>query len=435
MNKVLLVGGGGREDAVARRIVGSGGILFSCLKNRNPSIIRLSRKFLNVDELNHEAIVKFAIENRVDIAFIGPDPVLETPLAEELLAKGVRVASPDRRAAIIETSKEFLRGFMARNRIPGDVENWVFRDEPGLDSFFRDLDFDVAVKPIGLTGGKGVRVMGVQLKGKEEALDYARSVIRKDGVVLIEKRLVGEEFSLQAFTDGINLVPMPLAQDYKRALEGDLGPNTGGMGSITDRDHLLPFVNQRMRDRAVDILKMIVNGLRKEGRTFRGILYGQFMTDGNEPRVVEINARFADPEGINVMSLYEGDFMETLYGISDGNLKSNFSFRGKATVLKYIVPQGYGISPRPSVLRIDEMKESESFRYYYAQVSGTVDEVVQSTSRSLALVGIADSIPEASDIVEGNLGKIRGEFYVRHDIGSREMLKIKMDRLRAGSFQ
>ncbi|MEM0158740.1 MAG: phosphoribosylamine--glycine ligase, partial [Thermoplasmataceae archaeon] len=394
-----------------------------------------SRVHLIGDELNYQAISKFAINNRVDIAIVGPDPVLETPLVETLVSSGIKVASPDRKAATIETSKEFLRSFMKRNGIPGDVENWVFRGARELESFFQTLDFDVAVKPVGLTGGKGVKVMGIQLSSREEALSYARSVLERDGVVLIEKRLVGEEFSLQAFTDGKSIIPMPIAQDYKRALEGDLGPNTGGMGSITDSDHLLPFLNSHLREESIEIMKQVVAGMRKEERVFRGILYGQFMTDGSRVNVVEINARFADPEGINVMSIMDGNFIEALYGIADGELKNNVLFRNKATVLKYIVPKGYGTSPQPSVLRIENLKESENFKYYYAQVSGTMDEVVQSSSRSLALVGIGESIEDASRIVEENIPKVKGEFYVRHDIGSPEMMRIKVERMRRGFSQ
>lgn len=430
MSKILLVGGGGREDAVARKIVEGGSELYAAMKNRNPSIVSLSSKHLICNELDYESIVKFAVSSGVELAFIGPDPVLETPLAGELNKAGILVASPSREAARIETSKAYMRDLLIRHNVHGNIFSRLFTDMEELREFFSGNDGEYAVKPIGLTGGKGVKVMGEQLRTRAEALEYASELISKDGRVLLEERLKGEEFSLQVFTDGTRIAPTPLAQDFKRAYENDEGPNTGGMGSITDRDGLLPFVSRNSYLTAVSIMQEIVDAMRKDGDEFRGVMYGQFMDTETGPRVVEVNARFADPESLNVLSLFKGDFTKLLFSIAEGHLITDFEFEKKATVLKYIVPKGYGTKPQPGILKVDAGKMGNDVKLYYAAVSGTLEQVEMSSSRSLALVGMADSIEKASEIVEENLKHITGDYFVRHDIGSREMMERKSKGIR-----
>lgn len=425
-SRILLVGGGGREDAVARKIVESGATLLSALRNRNPSIISMSSEYLITEETDYTKIAAFAKEKGADLAFIGPDPVLATPLVDTLLTAGIAVASPTRSAASIETSKAYMRDLLQRHSIDGNVESHTIRDRDELEKFLPATDREYAVKPVGLTGGKGVRVMGVHLSTAQEAYDYAMEILSRDGVVILEDRMKGEEFSQMVFTDGVHMLPMPLAQDFKRALEGDLGPNTGGMGSITDRDHLLPFIEADVREKSISILSQILSAMKSEGNPFRGILYGQFMATDDGPRVIEINARFADPEGINVLSIMDGDFTDLLYSIAEGNLRSSVSFKNKATTLKYVVPRGYGLHPEPGILKVDSGLERDDLRIYYAAVSGTKEEVQMSSSRSIALVGIANSICEASEKVENSLSHIHGNYYVRHDIGSREMMERKI---------
>ncbi|WP_393971870.1 phosphoribosylamine--glycine ligase [Oxyplasma meridianum] len=425
--KVLLVGSGGREDAVARCLVRSGASLYSAIKNRNPSIISLSKEHIVCEETDFKRIQRFAVEKGVELAFIGPDPVLETELVERLVSSGIAVASPDRKAARIETSKEFMRDLMTRYSIPGNIPSIVFRSVTELKGFLKKSGKEYAIKPIGLTGGKGVKVMGDQVGTMEEAVDYASSIIGRDGRVLLEERVTGEEFSLQVFTDGTHVKPMPVVQDFKRAYENDAGPNTGGMGSISGADGL-PFIRKSSVEKALNITSMIIDALKKEGSPFRGVLYGQFMDTENGPVVIEINSRFADPESMNVLSLMKSSIYDIFYEIANGNLHMNVEFEKKATVLKYIVPRGYGTKPETGVLTIERKSMPHNLRLYYAAVSGTLERVEMSTSRSLAMVGIADTIPQASDIVEENLHIINGNYYVRHDIGSGEMMERKASR-------
>ncbi len=424
--KVLLVGGGGREDAIARKINASGAELYSVMKNRNPSILSLSKESLIHDELDVDGILHFALNKNVEMAFVGPDPVLNTSLVDRLTDAGVRVASPSYNAAKLETSKEFMRKFVERNSIPGNIHFQVATDPDEVESIINGSKMEFAIKPLGLTGGKGVKVMGVQIHSREEAVEYARSIIGRDGSVILEERIAGEEFSLQVFTDGEHVAPFPIVQDFKRAYENDEGPNTGGMGAISGADGGLPFIRPSVSGHALEIIKKIVYHMKREGNPFKGVIYGQFMQVGDAPKIVEINARFADPEGINVLTLLEDDFVEIMGEIADGNLRSSMKFRKMASVLKYIVPEGYGSNPVPGDLEISGEPEQEDFKVYYAAVSGSLTNVKMSTSRALALIGLAESIPEASRKVEENLWRIKGKYFMRHDIGSEEMLMKKM---------
>lgn len=424
-NKVLLVGGGGREDAIARKLVSAGADLYSVMKNSNPSISELSTEVYIHDELDEDSILSYAVRKGVDLAFIGPDPVLATGLVDKLDENGIKVASPTRSAARLETSKEFMREFVRRNSIKGNIEFMVIRDEDEISGIISGTDREFAVKPLGLTGGKGVRVMGVQLRSKEEAIDYATSVLHMDGAVILEERIQGEEFSLQVFSDGTDICPFPIVQDYKRAYENDLGPNTGGMGAISDHDGGLPFIGKHVIEEALEIMKRIIIGMKEEENPFKGVLYGQFMQVSGTAKIVELNCRFADPEGISVLTLLEDNLLEILNEIADGNLRKDMKFKNKASVLKYVVPEGYGSKPVPGDLEITLEPVDEDFIIYYAAVSGTRDRVTMSTSRALALVGLGDTIPEASEKVEQNVWRIKGKYAMRHDIGTREMLERK----------
>ncbi|MCL4451204.1 MAG: phosphoribosylamine--glycine ligase [Candidatus Thermoplasmatota archaeon] len=409
---------------MATKLQEAGAAIYAAMGNKNPSILRYAKASLIVRETDWEKILDFALLNKVDIAFIGPDPVLATPLVDSLAEKGIPVASPSKDAARIETDKIFMRNLLQKHGVPGGVENKNFTSEQECKEWISTFGKGFVVKPRGLTGGKGVRVMGDHFSSWQEGLSYAIDLIKKDGSVLIEEKLVGEEFSLQAFSDGTSLTGMPLAQDYKRAYEGDTGPNTGGMGSITDHDHLLPFVNRKSRDDAFNILKQASSALRTEGFPFKGIMYGQFMLTLSGVKLIEINARFADPEGINVLSIMNDNLLDIMFEIANGNLRSRVQFMKKATVLRYIVPVGYGSQPKPGKLMIDPNNKDDT-KMYYAAVNGTLSSVDMTGSRSLAIVGIGSSIPEAASKVDSAASLVHGDYYIRRDIGTEEMLARK----------
>ncbi len=237
--KILVVGGGGREHALTEALSRSSNVtICSVMSRKNPGIAALSEEICLCRETDVPAIVAFAKECGAMYAVIGPEAPLEAGLSDALEVEGISCIGPTRKAARIETDKEFCRNLMKEYGIPGCPAFAAFHDIDAACAYLEASGREYAIKPIGLTGGKGVKIMGEHV-GLEGAKEYIREI---GGEVVLEERLIGEEFTLMTFVDGEHVVPMPLVQDHKRAFEGDEGPNTGGMGSYSMPDHTLPFV-------------------------------------------------------------------------------------------------------------------------------------------------------------------------------------------------
>ncbi|MFQ5986503.1 MAG: phosphoribosylamine--glycine ligase [Thermoplasmata archaeon] len=436
--KVLTVGGGGREHAIVEAVRGSGGTVFSVMKNRNPGIARAAKDFLLAEETKVDRVVAWGEKVGAELAFVGPEAPLGHGLVDRLESTGIPAVGPTQRAAQIELSKEFARDLMRRHRIPGLVEYHPVGDATEARALLREFGGPFVVKPIGLTGGKGVKVMGDHFHTQEEGLRYVEEVLDRriggQARVLLERREEGEEFSLQAFTDGEHVSPMPAVQDYKRAEEKDRGPNTGGMGSVAAGDGLLPFLPRADYEAAVAILRMTVRALQAEGRPFKGVLYGGFILTTEGPKVLEFNARFGDPEAMNVLPVLREDFLEVCGAIVEGALPERLLFAPKATVCKYVVPRGYGTeSEAGRPLAVDETAIRRTGAVlYYASVDEKDGRVLTTTSRSLALVGVADDLPKAEAQAEAALQHVRGTYAARHDIGTAEMIEAKVRKMKAG---
>ncbi len=426
--KVLLVGGGGRENAIGEALVRSGAELYVVSRHKNPGLARLARGYGLVRETDTEKVLELARKWGVDLAFIGPEAPLEKGIVDSLEREGIPAVGPTKEAARLETNKAFARSLMERYEIPGRKLFRVFNDISEMRSWIDDFGRPIVVKPLGLTGGKGVKVIGYQLRDNEEAKAYAEELIRKDGRVLIEERTDGVEFTFQVFTDGKRVIPMPLAQDYPHAYEGDKGPITGGMGSYSCSSHLLPFVPREDYEKALETLKATVEAMRKNGTPYRGILYGQFMLSKDGPVIIEYNARFGDPEAINVLPLLKSSLLEIAEGIVDGNL-GKAEFENKATVVKYLAPRGYPLSPVRGVkVEVDEKAvEDAGARLYYASID---ESFTLLGSRAIAAVGIADTLEEAERIAEKVVPHVRGELFYRRDVGTRESVEKRIGMMR-----
>lgn len=424
--KALVVGGGGREHAIAAALARNPETrIFSVMAKRNPGISRIAEKVLLHKETDAHRIVSFAQETGVDYAIIGPEAPLEAGVVDTLETAGIPCVGPSRAAARLETDKGFCRDLMHRHHIPGCPEYRVFDNTGDAVAFIESHEGDLVVKPIGLTGGKGVRIMGEQVDRKG-AIEYVKSL---HGVAVIEERLLGEEFTLQAFVDGSSLVPMPLVQDHKRAFEGDTGPNTGGMGSYTMPDHRMPFITDADYKNALGIMKETVAAMARDNHPYKGILYGQFMNTAKGPRVIEYNARFGDPEAMNVLSLLSSDLGEIACGITDGSLHSQkVSFEKKATVCKYLVPEGYPDAPvagQPVTIGVHK-----GTLLYYANIEEKEGHLVTLTSRTLAFVGMGDTLEEAEMNAEGAASSVQGKVRYRRDIGTRKLLDQRIAHMK-----
>ena len=418
---VLLVGGGGREHAIARAVADDCA-LYACASVRNPGIRRMAEGFETIDETDADAVAEYATEIGADLAVIGPESALEAGVADALDDAGVYAFGPRAAEARLETDKAYQREFMEEAGVPGCPDYAVFEDIEAACEYIDEYDGDLAVKPAGLTGGKGVKVIGDQVT-REEAKAYLRDS-DYDRVVL-EERLVGEEFTIQAFVANGDLRTTPAVQDHKRAYEGDEGPNTGGMGSYTDTGRSLPFMAEGDHDAAVDVLEAVVDALPD----YKGVLYGQFMLTDAGPKVVEFNARFGDPEAMNTLPVLATPFVDVLAAARDGDPLPALSFSGEATVCKYAVPDGYPTDPDAGAeIAVDEESVGDAL-LYYASVDERDGRLYTTTSRAFAVVGRGDSIAAAETQAEDALAAAGDRVRIRNDIGTADLVQRRIDHM------
>jgi phosphoribosylamine--glycine ligase len=435
--KVLTVGGGGREHAAVEALFRSGAEIYAVMKNANPGILARAKEYKLISEMDVDGICDFALEHNIEYAYIGPEAPLGAGLTDALENIGVKCAAPTKAAARIETSKQFMRELVSKYNIEGNLKYASFENAADAEAYLKTLSEEIVVKPIGLTGGKGVKVQGEHLHSFEETMEYINEIFENHvggAGVILEEKAVGEEFTQMVFVDGKKIVPMPLVQDHKRAYEGDVGPNTGGMGSYTDANHLLPFVNEEDRTEALKILQAIVDAMAQEGCPYRGPMYGQFMLTAKGPKIIEINARFGDPEAMNVLSILVTGFTGLIKDMATGKLKDDVEFANKATVCKYVVPKGYGVkseSGHKISVDMDAIQECGA-EAYYANVDTNADgELVTGTSRSVGVVGIADTLEEAEQNCEKALQYVKCDaVFVRHDIGTKELVQRRVDHMK-----
>lgn len=324
MKNVLVVGSGAREVAIARCISQSSikNSLFCVSKDINPQIFDLCKDYLVTDLANISDIVSYSKKTRVDFAIIGPENPLAKGIVNELENVGVGCVGPKKEVALIETSKTFARKIIDLCCPEKNPLRKEFSSIEGVESFIEQLGGEYVIKFDGLMGGKGVRVSGEHLKNIDEGVAYANEIINIGGNFLIEEKLVGEEFSLMSFVDGKVCKHMPVVQDHKRAYEGDTGPNTGGMGTYSFGNHSLPFLSEKDINEAQKTNELVAKQLFEEtGTPYVGILYGGFMLTRGGVKVIEYNARFGDPEAMNVLSILESDFLSICISMVDGNLK------------------------------------------------------------------------------------------------------------------
>ncbi|MDL2261279.1 phosphoribosylamine--glycine ligase [Methanimicrococcus sp. OttesenSCG-928-J09] len=441
--KILLVGGGGREHAIAAAVKRSpqNPLLYTVMSKMNPGIAALSEDVLIGDEKDAAAVAAFAEKNGIDLAFIGPEAPLSAGVSDALWNAGVPAVGPKKDCARIETDKAWARKFIEKNGIDGNPEYAVFTDYEEAAAFIDKLK-DVAVKPAGLTGGKGVKVMGDQLPDIAAAKEYTKEVLKGDSVV-IEERFIGEEFTLQAFVDGKNLAFCPTAQDHKRAYEGDVGPNTGGMGAYTNAGALLPFLTEEEYETAKRIMKETVAAFPKEtGEEFKGMLYGQFILTKRGPKLIEYNARFGDPEAMNVLSLLETDMVEIMKAVTTGTLDQlEVEFSKKATVCKYAVPAGYPDEPKKdaeievsadagAAIASEKTGPNSDLIIYYSSVYEKDGKIFTTGSRSVGVVGLAETIEEAEKIAQNALdNQIKGDLFFRRDVGTNALVQKRIDHM------
>ena len=435
--RFLVVGNGAREHAIAAALKRNKDTeLYSFMTAANPGLIGLSEHYSIGDTCSPDAVTKYALEKKIQVAVIGPEAPLGAGVVDKLEEEGILCVGPRKAAAQIETDKSFCRNLMRKHGISGCPAFGIFDRVDEACNFIDKIGMDVAIKPAGLTGGKGVKIMGEHFD-KAGAKAYAKEILdTKMGVipkVVIEERLVGEEFTLQAFVDGKTVVGMPMVQDHKRAYEGDVGPNTGGMGSYSDAGYVLPFLTKKDYDDGIGVMEETVKAIRKEtGVDYRGFLYGQFMATRDGVRNIEYNCRLGDPEAMNVLGVLESDFTGVCEKIAAGKLDKNVNFMKKASVCKYMVPAGYPDNPKNNVeVQVDEKRiNAKGGQVYYASVREENGKILTSKSRAIGVLGIADTITDAEKTVEDCMKHIKGDLFYRKDIGTKLLIEKRIAHMK-----
>ncbi len=428
-----MIGNGAREHVIAETLNKSRHDvqLFVLGSANNPGIAKFASQYVVGNVCDLDAIREFALHCKPDFAVIGPEAPIEAGVVDMLLENEIHSASPLRTVGRLESSKSFTRDLLEKYGIEGNPQFKVFFDDEGLEEYFDELGDDFVVKADGLKGGKGVKVSGDHLAGREEGLAYARECLGDGGRVVVEEKLIGPEFSLMSFCDGLHVADMPAVQDHKRAYEGDKGPNTGGMGSYSDADHSLPFLGDSDIDAASEITKKVAKALFDEtGVLFKGIMYGGFIATKNGVRLIEYNARFGDPEAMNVLPLLKTDFVDVCEATINGTLDQlDLEFESKATVCKYVVPDGYPDNPvKGEQIEVGEIPKG--VHAYYASVDDREDGLYLSGSRAVAFVGVADTISKAEALAQSAVGSVKGPVFHRKDIGTDDLINQRVQMMK-----
>ncbi|MBN2454082.1 phosphoribosylamine--glycine ligase [Candidatus Woesearchaeota archaeon] len=431
MEKIILVGNGARENAIADALIKGGAEIYAYMQLLNPGIRKSAKKY-EIGKLDDSsAIVKFAKENEVKLAVIGPEAPLAAGVVDALEKEGIGCVGPTKALAQLETSKSFTRELLKKHNIDVSPKFGVFMEAKGIAEFLEELGTYV-IKPDGLTGGKGVKVFGEHIMSHDEGLKYCEEVLETHPRVVIEEKLEGEEFSLQSLTDGESFLHFPPVQDHKRAFDGDKGPNTGGMGSYSDADLLLPFLEDEDVREAEKVTERVAAAIKKDYRPYRGVMYGGFIKTAKGVKLIEYNARLGDPEAMNVLPLLKTNFTEVCKAVAEGKLgKIDAEFERKATVCKYVVPEGYPDSPKAGRIEVPTYEKGGiKALVYYAAVDEKEDGIYMTKSRGVAFVGMGRSLQEAEKIAEQAAEKVKGGVFHRKDIGTENLISKRIEHIR-----
>ena len=416
--KILVVGGGGREHAIIKKIKENKEVKEIYALPGNGGIAK-DATCVPIKATDIDGIVKFAAENGIDYAVVAPDDPLVLGCVDALEAKGIPCFGPTAAAAIIEGSKAFSKKLMKKYGIPTAAFE-VFSDLERALEYLESAPIPTVIKADGLALGKGVIIC----RTREEAKEAVREMMA-DGkfgdsgrTVVIEEFLEGPEVSVLSFTDGKCVVPMISSMDHKRAGDGDTGLNTGGMGTVAPNPYYTPEIAERCMN---EIFLPTVGAMVEEGRTFKGCLYFGLMLTKDGPKVIEYNCRFGDPETQVVLPLLETDLLTVMMAVTEERLsKVNVKFANKSACCVIMASKGYPLSYEKG-FEIDIPEEIED-KVYVAGAEKRDGKVVTSGGRVLGAVEVADTLREAVDGAYALVNKISFEnAYWRNDIGERAL--------------
>lgn len=392
--RILVVGGGGREHALVWKLAQSPRVTKIYCAPGNPGIAALA-ECVNISVDNVKALCGFAQENNIDLTVVGPEKPLTDGIADYFAARGLKVFGPSREAAQLEGSKSFAKERMQKYGVP-TADFAVFDSAAAARAYIEAKGTGIVVKADGLAAGKGVVVAETAAEALQAIDEIMLKKVHGDAgsQVVLEERLIGEEASLLAFTDGFAIVPMVAAQDHKRVGDGDTGPNTGGMGAYAPAPVMTP---QLLTEVQQTILQPMIDGLRNDGILYQGCLYAGLMITASGPKVIEFNARFGDPETQVVLPLLDGDLLPVLEACVDGTLaETEVRWQKGATVCVVLAAGGYpGEYRKGDAISGLAAAEAKGAMVFHAGTTMAGDAVATSGGRVLGVTAVAEDIAAA----------------------------------------
>ena len=440
MKKIIVIGNGGRENAICYALKKSPQCIqiYNFATFINPGIKNLGVKILLTNKLNNlknlESLIKDISPNLV---IIGPENPIEDGVSDFLKKLGIPCFAPSKKNVQLETSKSFTRNLLKKYSIDASPDFRVshdITDSKSREIFYKKFDGQIVVKADGLLGGKGVLVAGDHFDNFEVAEDFAKKSIEKFGKVVLEEKLIGPEFSVISIVDGETVLDTQAIQDNKLAGINDTGPQTGGMGTISNEKLSLPFIDENDLAKSREITQKTMKAIEKEnGEKYIGVMYGGFIKTKRGVKLIEYNARFGDPEALNILPMLETDFVEVCEKAIAGKLHEipELKFQKKATVLKYLCAKGYPTDPQKgAVLDLPTKWDENHAKVFFAGIKEEDGRFILNGGRAIGVLGIGKNIEEANKNCEAKIREFPLEhLFYRSDIGTKKLIEKRMSIL------
>ncbi len=419
--KILVIGRGGREHALARKFSESRHVDKVYVAPGNPGMEDVAET-VAINETDHEALIAFAREQEIGLTFVGPEIPLINGIVDEFLDEGLAIFGPTKAAAIIEGSKSFTKDLLKKYSIPTAKYETFTELEPAI-AYVKEQGAPIVIKADGLAAGKGVVVAMSEREAMEALQDMLADAKfgEASSKVVIEEFLVGQEFSYMAFVNGEHVYPMEIAQDHKRAFDGDKGPNTGGMGAYSPVLHIGEEVVQAAHE---EILLPVIKAMVQEGRTFTGILYAGLIATEDGPKVIEFNARFGDPETQVILPRLKSDLVEVVKHVLDGRA-FELEWKEESAIGVVLAANGYPEDgyEKGAVIKGLNYIDEEIHVYHAGTAKDEQGQFITNGGRVLLVTALGLSLENANKTVYKELETIQCKgLYYRHDIGEKAIV-------------
>ncbi len=417
--KILLIGSGGREHTLAWKIAKNPRVKKLYVAPGNPGTARIAQN-INIKATNIEALLEFAIDSKIDLTVVGPEQPLAEGIVDLFESQGMRIFGPNKQAARLESSKVFSKNLMQKYNIPTAAYR-TFTDYTKARQYLVNQTYPLVLKANGLAAGKGV----VIANNLHEAVEALESIMQNrvfgnaGSEIVIEEFLAGEEVSLLAFTDGETVLPMVTAQDHKQAYDKDLGPNTGGMGAYSPA---LILDGEKYNTAVEEILVNTVKALKKEGITYKGILYAGLMVTAEGVKVIEFNSRFGDPEAQVIVPRLKTDLVDIMLACLDNDLKSiNLEWHKQTAVCVILASGGYPLQYQKGYEITGLKAIPKDIILFHAGTKQEGHKIVTAGGRVLGVTALAENKEQAIAQAYNAVELIRfQDMHYRTDIGQRK---------------